>query len=122
MKPFNLELAKAGHPVCTRKGKNARIVCFDRRDDLYPIIALTTGISGEDLYTYTLDGRCHCNEESGIDLMMKSKEKEGWVNIYQDGTETWAGCDIFSTKEKAIQCPTLLGGHLIDTIKIQWEE
>lgn len=26
MKPFNLELAKQGHPVCTRDGQKVRIV------------------------------------------------------------------------------------------------
>lgn len=31
MKPFDIELAKAGHRVCTRDGKPARIICFDRR-------------------------------------------------------------------------------------------
>ena len=30
MKPFDLEAAKAGKPVCTRDGRKARINCFDR--------------------------------------------------------------------------------------------
>lgn len=38
MKPFNLELAKQGHPVITRNGKKARIICFDRKGE--PIVAL----------------------------------------------------------------------------------
>lgn len=32
MKPFDLELAKQGHPLITRDGHLARIVCFDRID------------------------------------------------------------------------------------------
>lgn len=29
LKPFDLEAAKQGKPVCTRDGRKARIVCFD---------------------------------------------------------------------------------------------
>ena len=39
MKPFNLELAKQGHPVVTRKGQPVRIICFDRKG-VQPIVAL----------------------------------------------------------------------------------
>lgn len=39
MKEFDLEKAKAGHPVCTRDGKEARILCFDRIGHR-PIVAL----------------------------------------------------------------------------------
>ena len=40
MKPFNLEEAKAGKPVCTRDGLPARIICFDKRGYDNPIVAL----------------------------------------------------------------------------------
>ena len=40
MKPFDLELAKKGHPVCTRDGRDARIICYDAKTGEYPIIAL----------------------------------------------------------------------------------
>lgn len=29
-KPFNLEEAKAGRPVCTRNGQEVRIICFNK--------------------------------------------------------------------------------------------
>lgn len=32
MKPFNLGLAKAGHPVVCRNGQKARIICFDVKE------------------------------------------------------------------------------------------
>lgn len=35
MKEFDLEKAKAGHPVCTRDGHEARILCFDREGQVY---------------------------------------------------------------------------------------
>lgn len=41
MKPFDLELAKQGKPVCTRDGRAVRILCYDfiSVEDT-PIIAL----------------------------------------------------------------------------------
>ena len=39
MKEFDLEKAKAGHPVCTRDGHEARILCFDRIEH-HPIVGL----------------------------------------------------------------------------------
>ena len=30
-KPFNLEEAKAGRPVCTRNGQEVRIICFNAK-------------------------------------------------------------------------------------------
>lgn len=40
LKPFDLEAAKTGKPVCTRDGRKARIICFDKKDINYPIVAL----------------------------------------------------------------------------------
>ena len=40
LKPFNLEEAKAGKPICTRDGRKARIICYDKKGDSDPIIAL----------------------------------------------------------------------------------
>lgn len=41
LKPFDLNAAKAGKPVCTRDGRKARIICFNTKTLCdYPIIAL----------------------------------------------------------------------------------
>ena len=44
LKEFDLEAAKDGKPVCTRDGRKARIICFDRKfyhDGYnYPIVAM----------------------------------------------------------------------------------
>ena len=40
MKPFNLEDAKAGKPICTRDSLPARIICFNKQGDDKPIVAL----------------------------------------------------------------------------------
>ena len=55
LKPFNLEAAKDGKPVCTRDGRKARIICFDAKRT-HPIIALISGpdIEREEiLFCYT---------------------------------------------------------------------
>lgn len=39
MKPFNLEEAKAGKPVCTRDDRRVEILSFDNPNNGYPILA-----------------------------------------------------------------------------------
>ena len=56
MKKFNLEAAKLGKPVCTKDGKKARIICFDKKGD-YPIVALVESEDGkEKLQDYKING------------------------------------------------------------------
>lgn len=50
LKPFDLEAAKAGKPVCTRDGRKARIICFDLKNDEYPIVAAVENDSSETLF------------------------------------------------------------------------
>lgn len=59
MKEFNLELAKAKHPVQTRDGKPARIVCYDKRCGNYPIVALIYDANRdcEAIEEYTIEGK-----------------------------------------------------------------
>lgn len=122
MKPFNLELAKKGYPVCTRDGRDARIICFDAKTGEYPIIALVycTKNCTETVHSYNLEGKYFTAEESSSDLMMKSNRHIGWTNIY-----SWSGGhlstgDIYSTKEDAIK--GICCDNILDTIKIEWEE
>lgn len=83
LKPFSLEAAKAGKPVCTRDGRKVRIICFDANGSR-PIVALVTECDGEEIpYKYHCDGSYNCQSiPSDNDLMMLSEKKEGWVNIY----------------------------------------
>lgn len=118
MKEFNLEEAKAGKAVCTRDGRAARIICFDRKDDTYPIIALIPNKdNNEDYMSYTIDGRfCDTNTKYENDLMMVGEKKEGWINIYPDNI---ASTCIYKTKEDAVEC---VSASCIATIKIEWED
>ena len=115
IKPFNLEAAKAGKPVCTRDGRKARIVCFDRIN-ARPILALvpSTDGKGEDVFDCFVNGKRGANAlESDLDLMMLPEKKEGWVNVYKDS--------VYDTKEEALTGRLGNRGY-INTIKVRWEE
>ena len=93
LKPFNLEAAKAGKPVCTRDGRKARIICFDAKGN-YPIIALIDNTTTETDIHYTLSGRAHVYTEADYDLMMLPEKKEGWLLVNKDES-------LFKSREEA---------------------
>lgn len=126
LKPFDLEAAKAGKPVCTRDGRKARIISFGRHGEDCPIIALVVDSKNaecEEVIDYTLDGICNENiiNHNKYDLMMFHQKKEGWINIYTsyDGIET--GISVHETKEIAKKGVDNSVSYL-GTIKIEWEE
>ena len=128
LKPFDLEAAKAGKPVCTRDGRLARIICFNRKflyeGEDYCIVALINeGCYNEAIYSYTNDGLYTPGKTNKSDLMMLSEKKEGWVNIVRgnDG-KSYMGRGIFQSKEEAENTIKAFSDNLIDTIKICWKE
>lgn len=127
MKPFDIELAKSGHPVCTKNGRDARIICFDLKSETNPIVALVDNrLGGEDFYCYTINGKYKSDSDDEVDLFMATVTREGWVNIYKEGFETWVDAEIFSTKENAIEYNKRSSNknkeYYIATVKIEWEE
>ena len=85
LKPFDIQKAREGKPVCTRDGRKARIICFDYKGDsnAYPILALIStsnlrGVPSEIIAKYTEDGRYakYNNVENNEDLMMLPEKKE----------------------------------------------
>lgn len=105
MKPFNLEEAKAGKPVCTANGLPARILCFDKAKGDYPIVALIQAGDGKEFAeSYTQAGRYYCDgsisEER--DLFMATITKTVWVNLYQGAFCAITGqCATYPTEEEA---------------------
>ena len=85
LKEFDLEAAKKGKPVCTRDGRKARIICFDRKDNT-PIVALIECVNhAEILQCVHNDGKCFHYDTSNNDLMMLPEKKEGWILLRKDG-------------------------------------
>ena len=121
LKPFSLEAAKAGKPVCTRDGRKVRIICFDRKD-VRPIVALIKSDNGDEgVYYYYADGLNLNNYPSVFDLMMLPEKKEGWVNVYKGIDGVTFSKHPYTSKDEAIKKSGILFGR-IDTIKVSWEE
>lgn len=117
MKPFDIELAKQNHPVQTRDGRSARIICYDSKSN-QPIIALIDVDGVEVPFNFTIEGRFYTYEkEHSLDLVMAINKKEGWVNIYSN--KKIGG--IYDTKEEALKNATKVL-ELKATKKIEWEE
>lgn len=112
MKPFNLEAAKAGKPVCTRDGRKARIICFDAKC-IKPIVALIECENGEEMISSCdKDGKARIYEAQA-DLMMLPEKKEGWIIIHKEA--------IYD-KETAEKIARETTANVIRIQKIEWEE
>lgn len=79
MKNFDLEAAKRGAAVCTRDGKQARIVCFNVANPLFSIVAMVRDSeSGKETpQSYRDDGGwLPASTECNQDLMMRDDDDE----------------------------------------------
>ena len=118
LKPFSLELAKQGKPVCTRDGRKVRIICFDaKRKNKRSIIALVPSKDYpgfEDLIAYPNNGNYYGGHENDGDLMMLPEKKEGWAVIYKD--------DLLRTEKEAQELAEQSISEVIRIEKIEWEE
>ena len=123
MEQFSLEkyLANPSRKVVTRDGRKVRIICTDRRDLNFPIVTLIERKLGEGevIYAHTKDG-IYCNTcPTTYDLFFAPEKHEGWVNVYEEGTNRYLDGCICVTKEEAKR---IRGYGYITTIKIEWEE
>ena len=129
MKRFNLDeyLKNPTRKVVTGTGRNVRIVCTDRRNSRYPIVAL---IEDEDkdkpdeVRTFTKDGCWNiAGDETPFDLFFAPERHEVWVNLYLDtnyNSHTPGAC-IYKSKKSAEKEGKSCKNY-ITTAKIEWEE
>ena len=126
MKPFNLEQAKAGAPVCTRDGQPVRIICYDLKGNKnYPILALVESSGGvESTINYTLSGHKSLYSDTSKDLIMASVKREGWVNLYtcHSGATATDQCTLYQSEKEARSQILKGNGVYVTTVKIEWEE
>ena len=122
MKQFSLEeyLKNPSKKVVTRDGKSVRIRCTDRKDAVYPIVALIDSNGKEEILSYTKNGYFYYDGSKDVnDLFFAPEKHEGWANIYGK----FLACDIFSTKEEAEEYVKRVGAKdFAATAKIEWEE
>ena len=122
MRQFSLEeyLKNPSKKVVTRDGKSVRIRCTDRKDAVYPIVALIDSNGKEEILSYTKNGYFYYDGRKDVnDLFFAPEKHEGWANIYGK----FLACDIFSTKEEAEEYVKRVGAKdFAATAKIEWEE
>ena len=123
MKPFNINLAKAKHPIQTRDGRPVRIICYDVKNPDYDIVALVNhGDNYELVKTYKSDGRSSTGmSNSSYDLFMVSTEYVKYVNIYNLHGLRWTNGQIFDTIEEA-KSNILNEAEYIETATLKWHE
>ena len=97
MRPFNIELWKAGEPVVTRDGQQVeQLTYFDSRKSTHKLVGIVDG----DLYAWLPKGYFFCeNRNSDFDLF--HPEPEMWVNVYQHNDSQWTSGNIMPSKEEA---------------------
>lgn len=129
MKQFNLGeyLKNPNRKVVTRRGGlNVRIICTDRKDDDYPVVALVQSCTGEKILSYTREGLFQGGMENPNDLFFAPEKKEGWINLYKikihkDADGTIAMGNLYETEEEALVNRTT-GLTCLRTSKVEWEE
>ena len=118
MKPFNLEEAKAGKPICDRLGRDCKFIAYVEESERFNIVCLDYS---KCIQTYTNNGN-FIDESCGIsdlDIFMKSERKEAWVNVYgQYGKEAVYGIN-YSTKDEALK-NIIIDSCYLDTVKIEY--
>ena len=126
MKQFNLEeyLKDPNKKVVTRDGRNARIVCTNRKGTEYSVVALCTMSNGsEDCYSYFPNGRMYLSADSCMDLFFAPEKKEGWLNLYKDENGRVAIGTVYPIEsEESAKNIASAGEDYVATCKITWEE
>lgn len=122
MKEFDLQeyLKNPERKIVTYDGSDVRVICTNRLDKDYPVVALVRKKNVETIESYTKDGKYINNKIYNHDLFFAPEKKEGWINVYRGngGCNTYVCNRIFATKEEAQREKR----DIIATIKIEWEE
>lgn len=129
MEQFSLEkyLENPQRKVVTRCGKEARIICTDRRSIAgYNIGALLDNGSTEEFVTYTANGKFN-NGYDDYDLFFTPHKQSRWVYLYKVEDEA-VGEDyygiqrsgLFNSKKEAEKCMGKDNGFALT--EITWEE
>lgn len=125
MEQFNLDkyLENPSRNLVTRDGRSVRIICTNRLDETYPVIALVNNEYTERCYSYSVFGKVYqdANIDSQLDLFFAPEKKSGWIKVYygKSRCNTFVCNRIFATKEEAEKQKN---DDVVAIIKIEWEE
>lgn len=126
MEQFSLKkyLENPNRKVVTRDGRSVRIICTNRLDETYTVIALVNNEYTEKYYSYSKFGKVYqySNTDCELDLFFAPEKKEGWIKVYYDKSRcnTFVCNRIFATKEEAEKQKN--DYYVVAIIKIEWEE
>jgi len=113
MKPFDLEQALAGAPVCTREGKPVtQLTKFDLPEK--GVVILVGVTSGRHIERWYPNGSYEFNDHSRLDLFMAPVRKTGWLAMFEH--RFCKGPYVSEEEAKAAE-PHALRYH-----EISWEE
>ena len=125
MEQFSLEkfLENPNRKVVTRDGRSARIICTNRLDESFPVIALVNNEDSELCFSYSKFGKVYqcSNRDCELDLFFAPDKKSGWINLYKMNSIISPGPRAYDTKEEA-ESAAGDKSYYISTIKIEWEE
>ena len=125
MEQFSLEkfLENPNRKVVTRDGRSARIICTNRWDESFPVIALVNNEDSELCFSYTTIGKSYIDQDRDykLDLFFAPEKKSGWINLYKMNSIISPGPRAYDTKEEA-ESAAGDKSYYISTIKIEWEE
>lgn len=90
MKPFDLEAAKRGEPICNRDGENCVFITHvpDATHE-YRVVAL---MPFKEVYCFDETGSYDCDgDASRHDLFMATRKRTVWVNVYPPEARNFGG-------------------------------
>ena len=88
--PFSLsEYQKGGYSVQTRYGENVIVICTDRTDNDYPIVALVKNCNKEAARFFSENGESIIEEESIYDLFLVKQDFEDGDIVIRDGDDVF---------------------------------
>lgn len=123
MEPFNLKeyLKNPSVKIVTRDGKPARIICTNKQNKKYPVVALVMEDSVEGTFNFTEDGLVIAGDITKYDLFFIPERKEGWMIIYaaNDNHMPYPDTVIYKTKEEALKAKRYTG--YMGIAHVEWE-
>lgn len=117
MKPFNLEAALRGEPVCDNKGSIATQVAHFPTADRDFRVAVQWGENGP-VGTYTDDGRPYVGSETHY-LFMAPRKRKGWLHLMRAVSGGLYACHTSVESERAA---TQASDSHVATVAVEWKE
>lgn len=132
MKEFSLEeyLKNPNRKLVTRSGREARIICTDRKSitSHAPILALVKNSNNEEIaHTYYPNGMNLALGKHDNDLFFAPEKHEGWVNVYHNGycyrfDNNYPFATEKEAKDNSLAPNVEIGYEYVGTIKVEWED